>query len=173
MLHLNWLATCRSVPDYNLDSYSAGLRVVEAVNSPQVRQQQCGRAESSAVCRYGCSSTCSTCSSWRATSPAVSSASSPSPPTSRSPRQVSPRAAGNATALQVPERGEPDSPGELDYGYIFSQLERLGYTGWVGLSSANQGRTLRTGLLQVGLEYKPRAATLPGLAWLQKLGFRL
>lgn len=76
--------------------------------------------------------------------------------------------------MQVPERGEPDSPGELDYRYIFSQLERLGYTGWVGLlSSTNQGRTVRIGLLQVGLEYKPRVATLPGLAWLEKLGFRL
>jgi 2-dehydrotetronate isomerase len=48
-----------------------------------------------------------------------------------------------------PGRHEPDE-GEIDYGYLFATLDRLGYTGWVGA------------------EYAPRAGTLAGLGWLRK-----
>ena len=48
-----------------------------------------------------------------------------------------------------PGRHEPDD-GELDYGYLFGVLDRLGYTGWVGA------------------EYTPRNGTLAGLGWLKK-----
>ena len=48
-----------------------------------------------------------------------------------------------------PGRHEPDE-GEIDYGYLFRTLDRLGYTGWVGA------------------EYSPRAGTLEGLGWLKK-----
>lgn len=50
-----------------------------------------------------------------------------------------------------PGRHEPDQ-GEIDYGYLFATLDRLGYTGWVGA------------------EYTPRAGTLEGLGWLKKWG---
>lgn len=50
-----------------------------------------------------------------------------------------------------PGRHEPDQ-GEIDYGYLFATLDRLGYTGWVGA------------------EYTPRAGTLEGLSWLKKWG---
>lgn len=50
-----------------------------------------------------------------------------------------------------PGRHEPDE-GEIDYGYLFATLDRLGYTGWVGA------------------EYTPRAGTLEGLGWLKKWG---
>lgn len=33
---------------------------------------------------------------------------------------------------QVPERNEPDSPGELNYCYLFDVLEKLGYKGYIG-----------------------------------------
>lgn len=33
---------------------------------------------------------------------------------------------------QVPDRNEPDSAGELDYSFLFSTLERLGYQGYIG-----------------------------------------
>lgn len=33
---------------------------------------------------------------------------------------------------QVPGRNEPDSPGELNFHYLFSTLENLGYQGYVG-----------------------------------------
>ena len=55
--------------------------------------------------------------------------------------------------LQVPNRNEPDSAGELDYRYIFRHLTECGYRGWVGL------------------EYRPRGATVDGLTWLRDWGY--
>jgi hydroxypyruvate isomerase len=46
----------------------------------------------------------------------------------------------------VPGRSEPDL-GEVNYRYLFSLLDELGYQGWVGC------------------EYRPRGATLEGLGW--------
>ena len=46
-----------------------------------------------------------------------------------------------------PGRNEPGT-GEINYSFIFDELERLGYAGWVGA------------------EYKPRAGTSEGLGWL-------
>ncbi|CAI1535145.1 Hydroxypyruvate isomerase [Serratia quinivorans] len=48
----------------------------------------------------------------------------------------------------VPERHEPDD-GELNYPWLFAQLDRLGYTGWIGC------------------EYKPRGNTRAGLGWIK------
>ena len=53
----------------------------------------------------------------------------------------------------VPDRHEPDT-GELNCYALFDLLDELGYKGWVGC------------------EYRPRAGTLPGLVWLDKLGWR-
>lgn len=50
-----------------------------------------------------------------------------------------------------PGRHEPDE-GEIDYGYLFAALDKLGYTGWVGA------------------EYTPRAGTLAGLGWMKRWG---
>jgi hydroxypyruvate isomerase len=50
-----------------------------------------------------------------------------------------------------PDRGEPDR-GELDYRSLFEAIDRLGYRGFIGC------------------EYKPRAGTVPGLAWGERLG---
>ena len=46
----------------------------------------------------------------------------------------------------VPERHEPDQ-GEVNYGYLFELLDRLGYTGWIGA------------------EYFPAGVTEDGLGW--------
>lgn len=48
----------------------------------------------------------------------------------------------------VPDRHEPDE-GEINYPYLFSVLDKLGYSGWIGC------------------EYKPRAKTEDGLAWVK------
>ena len=45
-----------------------------------------------------------------------------------------------------PGRNEPGS-GEINYRYLFAQLEALGYDGWIGC------------------EYKPRTSTEAGLGW--------
>ncbi|KAI5628355.1 putative hydroxypyruvate isomerase [Silurus asotus] len=51
---------------------------------------------------------------------------------------------------QVPNRHEPDSPGEINFPYIFRLLEELGYQGYVGC------------------EYKPLGSTEEGLDWVKK-----
>ncbi|XP_051929837.1 putative hydroxypyruvate isomerase [Hippocampus zosterae] len=56
---------------------------------------------------------------------------------------------GHVQVAQVPGRNEPDSAGEINYDYVFSTLETLGYRGYVGC------------------EYKPRGKTQDGLGWLQ------
>ncbi len=60
---------------------------------------------------------------------------------------------GHIQIAGVPERHEPDL-GELNYLYLFSLLDELGYSGWVGC------------------EYRPRAGLQPGgtsagLGWLK------
>lgn len=47
-----------------------------------------------------------------------------------------------------PGRGEPGT-GEINYGFVLGELDRLGYEGWVGC------------------EYKPRAGTTEGLGWMK------
>lgn len=46
---------------------------------------------------------------------------------------------GHIQIAQVPGRHEPDSPGELNFPYIFKLLESLGYTGYVGCEYAPKG----------------------------------
>lgn len=58
---------------------------------------------------------------------------------------------GHIQIASVPERQEPDD-GELNYPYLFTLLDRLGYPGWVGC------------------EYRPRGDTSAGLGWLRGLG---
>lgn len=53
----------------------------------------------------------------------------------------------------VPGRHEPDQ-GEIDYGFVLSELDRLGYSGWVGC------------------EYTPCGRTEDGLGWAARHGVR-
>ncbi|HEY0332070.1 MAG TPA: 2-oxo-tetronate isomerase [Rhodopseudomonas sp.] len=53
---------------------------------------------------------------------------------------------GHIQIASVPSRGEPDD-GELNYPFLFEELDRLGYAGYVGC------------------EYRPRGATPDGLGW--------
>jgi len=57
---------------------------------------------------------------------------------------------GHIQIAGVPGRFEPDV-GEINYPYLFSLLDELGYAGWVGC------------------EYRPRAGTSAGLDWLRRL----
>ncbi|XP_003415396.2 putative hydroxypyruvate isomerase isoform X2 [Loxodonta africana] len=56
---------------------------------------------------------------------------------------------GHVQVAQVPGRGEPDSPGELNFPYLFELLEDEGYKGFVGC------------------EYRPQGDTIEGLRWLR------
>jgi len=53
----------------------------------------------------------------------------------------------------VPGRHEP-TVGEIHYPYLFSLLDELGYTGWVGC------------------EYRPLGETVDGLQWAERYGIR-
>ncbi len=53
-----------------------------------------------------------------------------------------------------PDRGEPDI-GEMNYSYLFQEIDKTGYTGWVGC------------------EYKPRGDTVAGLKWTKACGVTL
>lgn len=55
---------------------------------------------------------------------------------------------GHIQVAGVPGRHEPDAEGEVNWPWLFAQLDRRGYAGWVGC------------------EYKPRAGTEAGLGWL-------
>ncbi|XP_067003135.1 putative hydroxypyruvate isomerase [Anabrus simplex] len=62
---------------------------------------------------------------------------------------------GHIQIAQVPHRNEPNTPGEVNYPYLFSVLEKLGYDGWIGL------------------EYKPASDTVTGLKWVEEYGYKL
>jgi 2-dehydrotetronate isomerase len=59
------------------------------------------------------------------------------------------KSVGHIQVASVPERNEPDR-GELNYDYVLDQIDELGYDGWIGC------------------EYRPKAGTSEGLAWLKK-----
>lgn len=61
-------------------------------------------------------------------------------------RQYLPRI-GHIQLADNPGRNEPGT-GEINYPFLFAELDRLGYTGWIGC------------------EYKPAATTEAGLGWL-------
>ncbi|XP_007535342.2 putative hydroxypyruvate isomerase [Erinaceus europaeus] len=56
---------------------------------------------------------------------------------------------GHVQVAQVPGRGEPGSPGELNFPYLFQLLEDEGYKGFIGC------------------EYQPQGNTVEGLSWLR------
>ena len=57
---------------------------------------------------------------------------------------------GHLQIAAVPDRGEPDD-GELAWPWVFDELRRLNWSGWIGC------------------EYRPRTTTSAGLDWLRRL----
>lgn len=53
-----------------------------------------------------------------------------------------------------PDRGEPDD-GEMNYRFLFEQIDAMGFDGWIGC------------------EYKPRGTTRDGLVWVERCGVAL
>ncbi|XP_030371298.1 putative hydroxypyruvate isomerase [Scaptodrosophila lebanonensis] len=62
---------------------------------------------------------------------------------------------GHFQIAQVPSRNEPDTRGELNFGYIFEMLSEFDYDDWIGC------------------EYKPKSTTTEGLKWISKYGLKL
>ena len=59
---------------------------------------------------------------------------------------------GHIQISGVPGRNEPDDQQEINYPYLLSKIDELGYDG------------------RVGCEYRPRAGTLAGLSWARPYG---
>ena len=53
---------------------------------------------------------------------------------------------GHIQLADNPGRNEPGT-GEINYPFLFSHLDRIGYSGWIGC------------------EYRPKAGTIEGLGW--------
>lgn len=62
---------------------------------------------------------------------------------------------GHVQIAQVPDRHEPDTPGEVNYNYVINSLSKVGYDDWIGL------------------EYKPKADPVQGLKWVNDFGYSL
>jgi hydroxypyruvate isomerase len=58
---------------------------------------------------------------------------------------------GHLQCAAVPVRHEPDS-GEINFPFVFAEVDRLGYRGWIGC------------------EYRPRGRTEDGLGWARPYG---
>jgi hydroxypyruvate isomerase len=59
---------------------------------------------------------------------------------------------GHLQCAAVPVRHEPDRDSEVNYPFVFSEVDRLGYQGWIGA------------------EYHPRGGTEDGLGWAAPYG---
>ncbi|XP_028176659.1 putative hydroxypyruvate isomerase [Ostrinia furnacalis] len=62
---------------------------------------------------------------------------------------------GHVQIAQVPNRNEPDTPGEINYEYVLEHLKSNGYNDWIGL------------------EYKPANGSKAGLKWIHNYGYSL
>lgn len=62
---------------------------------------------------------------------------------------------GHVQIAQAPGRNEPNSSGEVNLKYVLEELEKIGYSGWIGC------------------EYKPLKATRDGLNWINEFGYKL
>ncbi|WP_374621738.1 hydroxypyruvate isomerase [Devosia sp.] len=58
---------------------------------------------------------------------------------------------GHIQIADNPGRNEPGT-GEINYGFVLSEIDRLGYDGWIGC------------------EYRPKAGTSAGLGWMRHHG---
>lgn len=114
-----------TVPNYYMHSFEKGLELVKKINSPHLKLQ---------LDLFHLQHTCGN--------------------VTRNIRELLPYV-GHIQIAQVPDRHEPDTPGELDYQYILSLLEKEAYNGYIGL------------------EYAPKTTTVEGLQWVQKLGYKL
>lgn len=113
-----------SLPRYNMDSFEDGLNLVKSINHPNIKLQ----LDLFHLQQVDGNLT----RNIEAMLPYV----------------------GHIQIAQVPSRGEPDSPGEVDYSYVLGLLERLGYSG------------------HIGLEYTPVEDTVSGLAWVRGMGLQ-
>lgn len=114
-----------TVPHYYMNSFEKGLNAVKKMNSPHLKLQ---------LDFFHLQHICGNIT--------------------RNVKKLLPYVA-HIQIAQVPDRHEPDTPGEIDYKYVLSLLEQEGYDGYIGL------------------EYKPKSSSTEGLSWIEKYGYKL
>ncbi|XP_043249394.1 putative hydroxypyruvate isomerase [Colletes gigas] len=114
-----------TVPNYYMNSFQKGLDVVKRINSPNLKLQ---------LDVFHLQHICGNIT--------------------KNIKELLPYI-GHVQIAQVPDRHEPDTPGEVDYKYVLTTLEKEGYSGYVGL------------------EYRPKSSSVEGLNWIQKYGYKL
>ncbi|KAJ9597419.1 hypothetical protein L9F63_011713 [Diploptera punctata] len=114
-----------TIPNYFMNSFEKGLDVVKKVNSPNMKLM---------LDVFHMQQICGNLT--------------------RNITQLMPFV-GHIQIAQVPDRHEPNTSGEIDYKYILSLPEEMGYNGWIGL------------------EYKPKGATKDGLNWIKEFNMAL
>ncbi|XP_076753659.1 hydroxypyruvate isomerase-like protein Gip [Xylocopa sonorina] len=114
-----------TVPNYYMNSFQKGLDVVKKINSPNLKLQ---------LDIFHLQHICGNIT--------------------ENIKKLLPYT-GHVQIAQVPDRHEPDTPGEIDYKYILSILEKEGYKGYIGL------------------EYRPKSSSVGGLNWVQNYGYKL
>lgn len=114
-----------TVPNYYMNSFQQGLQVVKTINSPNLKLL---------FDVFHLQQICGNIT--------------------RNIKELLPYI-GHIQIAQVPNRHEPNTPGELNYKYILSILEQEGYNGYIGL------------------EYSPKSTSREGLGWVQEFGYKL
>ncbi|CAL7952232.1 unnamed protein product [Xylocopa violacea] len=114
-----------TVPNYYMNSFQKGLDVVKKINSPNLKLQ---------LDIFHLQHICGNIT--------------------ENIKKLLPYT-GHVQIAQVPDRHEPDTPGEIDYKYILSILEKEGYNEYIGL------------------EYRPKSSSKGGLNWIQNYGYKL
>ena len=114
-----------TVPNYFLDNYESALHVIKKINSPNLKLQL-----------------------------DIFHLQHIKGNLTQNIKQLLPYV-GHRQIAQVPNRNEPETPGERDYNYILHLLEKEGYPGWIGL------------------EYKPLKSSKDSLTWITNFGFSL
>ncbi len=61
---------------------------------------------------------------------------------------------GHIQIADNPGRNQPGT-GDIDFTFLFNEIERLGYKGYIGM------------------EYKPQPSTLESLDWVEKYGLAI
>lgn len=112
-----------SVPQYFLNSFEKAIEVVKKINSPNIRLMV-----------------------------DVFHLQQIQGNLSRSIKEFMPYT-GHIQIAQVPNRNEPNTNGEIEYKYLLSTIEPLGYNDWIGL------------------EYKPAEESIKGLTWIKEFGY--
>uniref|UniRef100_T1J8Z1 Putative hydroxypyruvate isomerase n=1 Tax=Strigamia maritima TaxID=126957 RepID=T1J8Z1_STRMM len=113
-----------SVPNYYMNNYNKALKIIHKINSPYLKIQ---------LDFYHLQILCGNLTN--------------------NVKDLLPFV-GHIQIAQVPDRNEPNTPGEINYNYVFNLLAKLGYSEWIGC------------------EYTPKSDVVKGLNWVKEFDMK-